>query len=319
MNFNCGRCTEKKQILDCRDLTMGSHICFPGQISTLNIHGKQLAFYFHHGIVKNVTVPATNLPVSQSDVVLIHFWKTSSDDRFRIQETTIHLDLTTTVIYMVKYKHPTHDPDTIIRNAEYLVNTYTSNAYSLLSFNCEHLCHQVCASDPFSAQAESVLDFVKHILNSLNVRSDAVKLALNLLCTRSSNSVELLKPLVDVSWAELLTVISGLVIICAKAGAIGTHLSEFVDILTFWLDPVVLLCKYAFKFNELKNLYHMMKNKKVCPCMFRHEMVSILMMLALDLIPLIARGSRMRIKFAVGSALIRFAFENVLTARFAVQ
>lgn len=150
-DIKCVNCYRKEILTSFNDLQRADHICLRGQRYSFNTDDRHVAVYTHHAIVKSVQV------VSQSSAMvgLIHFYTTPYDISMRIQETTELLDLHYHDIHIIRYRHKTHPPDTIIAKAEGLIKQNREAKYLVFFCNCEHFCNWCCVSNERSYQVDS--------------------------------------------------------------------------------------------------------------------------------------------------------------------
>ncbi|XP_045209735.2 uncharacterized protein LOC123561433 [Mercenaria mercenaria] len=159
----CIYCRTKERLRWFKHLQKGSHICMGGKKFMLSIGGHQVVAYTHHAIVKSVQM----ISHSTAMVTMIHFYTTPYDVSIRIQETTELLDLHYHEIYIIRYRHPTHQPDMIIERAERLIGQNRQAKYSVFSCNCEHFCNWCCVGNAKSFQADGAKDALNSILTGI--------------------------------------------------------------------------------------------------------------------------------------------------------
>ncbi|XP_045209733.2 uncharacterized protein LOC123561432 [Mercenaria mercenaria] len=178
LDVRCICCSRKEPLLRFTDLQRGDHICIGGQYFAFNIGDRQVSAYTHHAIVKAVDVltPAT------ARVTRIHFYTTPYDLSIRIQETIDLLDLHYHEINIIRYRHPTHKPETIIKRAEGLIEQNKHAKYSVLSCNCEHFCNWCCVGSEDSYQADNAREVLRAILaGTVNIGGKILKVVCKLL------------------------------------------------------------------------------------------------------------------------------------------
>lgn len=178
LDMKCIRCSRKERLLRFVDLNKGDHICRSGQYLVINIGERQVSAYTHHAIVKSVQV----LSGSTASVTLIHFYTTPQDPVIRIQETTELLNLLYYEIYIIRYRHKTHTPETIIARAEGLMELNKNAKYSIFSCNCEHFCNWCCVGSEESYQADNARDVFRGILAGVaNIGGKVLRVVCKLL------------------------------------------------------------------------------------------------------------------------------------------
>ena len=168
----CGFCSTPVRVENMCYLKRGQHISVSGQRSTLHVPGirRQLRFYKHHAIVKEVMSQSEN----KARVVLINML--NPEGIKQIEET---FDLKFHELCVIEYVHPRYSPDEIVHRAEKALqgnrNEETFKEYEFFTRNCEHFalwcvvghkgCYQLQAAREFLAKKIlEVLDKVGQFL-----------------------------------------------------------------------------------------------------------------------------------------------------------
>ena len=165
--LRCMYCSETKQLRTFFDLKKGDHIIVAGEKGLFNFGKKQIKFYSHHAIVKDVE--PLNDDGSGAILTLIQFMSTPFDSSIKIRKTVEVKHMQYDEIYVIKYRHKTHEPEEIIKRGEKL--SRENIKYSGLYCNCEHLAHWCVCGNEGSLQAqgffERIQDFLKTALSFL--------------------------------------------------------------------------------------------------------------------------------------------------------
>ena len=158
----CMYCSEIKRVRSFSDVRRGDHIKLAGETGLFNFGKKQIKFYSHHAIIKEVQ--PLNEDGSAAILTLIQFMSTPFDSSNKIRETVEVKHLYNDEIYVIKYRHQTHSPDEIIRRGEKL--TRENIKYSGLLCNCEHLAHWCAIGNETSLQAQGFLERIRDFLKT---------------------------------------------------------------------------------------------------------------------------------------------------------
>ena len=159
--LRCMYCSTETRLRSFFELDKGAHIKLAGETGLFNFGKKQINFYCHHAIIKDVE--PLNEDGSAAILTLIQFMSTPFDSSLKIRETVEVKHLYNDEIYVIKYRHQTYSPEKIIQRGEQL--TRENVKYSGLYCNCEHLAHWCVCGNEGSLQAqgfiERILDFLK--------------------------------------------------------------------------------------------------------------------------------------------------------------
>ena len=162
LSLRCMYCSDKDRLASFFDLKKGDHIIIAGEKGLFNFGKNQIKFYSHHAIVKGVQ--PLNEDGSGAILTLIQFMSTPFDSSNKIRETVEIKHTQYDEIYVIKYRHKTHDAEEIIRRGEKL--TRENIKYSGLFCNCEHLAHWCVCGNEGSLQAQGFLERIQDFLKT---------------------------------------------------------------------------------------------------------------------------------------------------------
>ncbi|XP_060572677.1 uncharacterized protein LOC132730718 [Ruditapes philippinarum] len=178
LDVRCVSCSRKERLLNFADLKRADHICMNGQYLVFNYGDKQVSAYTHHAIVKDINV----ISPSCAAISIIHFYSTPFDVSIKIRETSTLLDLHLNEVFTIRYRHPAHNAEIVIKRAEGLIEQNKLAKYSILSCNCESFCNWCCVGSEDSYQSENARDTLRAVLAGIaNVGGKVLRVVCKLL------------------------------------------------------------------------------------------------------------------------------------------
>ena len=158
----CMYCSKEDRLWSFNQVEKGAHIKLAGETGMFNFGRKQVKFYSHHAIIKELR--PLNEDGSAAIVTLIQFMSTPFDSSLKIRETVEVKDLNYDEIYVIRYTHKTHSAEEIIRRGERLTNETIQ--YSGLFCNCEHLAHWCAIGNETSLQSQGFFERIQDYLKT---------------------------------------------------------------------------------------------------------------------------------------------------------
>ncbi|MEW8546914.1 MAG: hypothetical protein AB2693_25650, partial [Candidatus Thiodiazotropha sp.] len=118
LTVQCLYCSTETRLRSFLEVRKGDHIKIAGEIGLFNFGKKQINFYSHHAIIKDVQ--PLNKDGSSAILTLLQFMSTPFDSGIKIQDTVEVTHLYNDEIYIIKHRHQTYSPEEIIRRGEKL-------------------------------------------------------------------------------------------------------------------------------------------------------------------------------------------------------
>ncbi|KAK3595027.1 hypothetical protein CHS0354_002296 [Potamilus streckersoni] len=185
---SCAHCSNEKRVEDMSYLQRGQHISHNGDHFKIyfNPMGKQVSFYRHHAIIKDVIKRSRHT----AEVVCIHFSKDKQDQEIKVLEETCIFDLAKDELYVTEYQHPRYTPDVIIQRAESILRQSKDaklfKGYSILNKNCEHFATWCVVGKEESFQVRNFLnDSISAVTSMFGTGSKIARLILQILFNSS--------------------------------------------------------------------------------------------------------------------------------------
>ena len=162
LTLRCLYCSTETRLRSFSEVQKGDHIKIAGELGLFNFGKKQINFYCHHAIIKEVQ--PLDEDGSSAILTLLQFMSTPFDSGIKIRETVEVKHLYNDEIYVIKHRHQTYSPEEIIRRGEKL--TQENIKYHGLYCNCEHLANWCVCGREESLQAQGLFERLRDYLKT---------------------------------------------------------------------------------------------------------------------------------------------------------